>query len=861
MSNVEKLKKKAAEFEAKRQIDKAISTYLELFRVWDNGDITDVDVALYNRVGDLLLREGNVGDAMSVWEKAVDYYGEAGFHNNAIALCNKILRSSPGRSSIYYKLGKISAQKGFRGDAKKNYLEYADRMQKSNNMDEAFRALKEFADLCPDEEDIRQMLADQLSKAGRNAEAVEQLQLLYERLEGVGDQAAAEATLERIKAIDPNAEAKKSGPRRSAESSGLVFLDLDAPVARTSRKSVGMPGKSAPAAPPPTAPPPAPPPRVSAPKAAPPPPPPPRASAPKAEPPRPSHGKGAPTPGNIPLIDLDDAPTVAPVEGLEVAPPPPEPEATPLSPDVMFGASFGTDVADDGGAPPLAGLETGATFEGATGPGGRVSASLSSPDDVSFGTVDVGDTTLGESSALDIIEPTPTESLPPLRLDRATVPMPAQPADAIPDPMPEVSLGSEVTSETPTGAPVFQDAGLLPLDIDGLGSDTPLGTPTVETPAQAAPVVDEASEPRRAVRSTMSVLAQSVDALRVRLSGDERNWQLHRELGEALLEDGDREGGLAELEAAMLGFEGDDDLESARSLTDEIIRLNPHSIRHHQKRVEYAVRMGDRARLIEAYIELADALFTEGQADKARAVYQRVLELAPDDARALAALATFGEEPVAPPPVEPRRPTHAKRYTAATPMEAFPNVVPPPPRQPVEDSGYIDLEDWLKEDEAPKSTRMIVEEKEPSGDEDADFNDMLRKFKQGVAENVDEEDHESHYDLGVAYKEMGLVEEAIAEFQKALRGTQNRVRAYEALGQCFVEKGQDAVAVTILQRALGEPGASDEQLVGVLYLLGGAFETLGQPVEAVRHYQRIFAVDIKFRDVQKRMRALESAAR
>ena len=152
---VEKLKKKAAEFEAKRQTDRAIATYLEIFRIWDSGDNDDVDVPLYNRVGDMLIRAGNVGDAMSVWEKAVDYYGDRGFHNNAIALCNKILRNSPGRTSVYYKLGKMSAQKGFNGEAKKNYLEYADRMKKANNIDEAFRALKEFADLCPDDNDIR----------------------------------------------------------------------------------------------------------------------------------------------------------------------------------------------------------------------------------------------------------------------------------------------------------------------------------------------------------------------------------------------------------------------------------------------------------------------------------------------------------------------------------------------------------------------------------------------------------------------------------------------------------------------------------------------------------------------------------
>jgi tetratricopeptide (TPR) repeat protein len=154
---------------------------------------------------------------------------------------------------------------------------------------------------------------------------------------------------------------------------------------------------------------------------------------------------------------------------------------------------------------------------------------------------------------------------------------------------------------------------------------------------------------------------------------------------------------------------------------------------------------------------------------------------------------------------------------------------------------------------------MVVEEKEPTGDEDADFQDMLRKFKQGVAQNVEEEDHESHYDLGVAYKEMGLLDEAIAEFQKALRGAQLRVRTYEALGMCFLEKGQLPVALTILQRALAEPGAGDEQLVGVLYLLGYVSEGLKKPAEAKAYYERVFAVDIQFRDVGDRLSAVEAS--
>jgi tetratricopeptide (TPR) repeat protein len=317
----------------------------------------------------------------------------------------------------------------------------------------------------------------------------------------------------------------------------------------------------------------------------------------------------------------------------------------------------------------------------------------------------------------------------------------------------------------------------------------------------------------------------------------------------------------------MLGYERSDDLETAGSVADEIIRLDPNSVRHHQKRVEYAFRTNDKPRLVEAYLQLADSLFKSGQEDKSRAVYQRVLDLAPDDIRAQAALTAFPEEAApAPPPkkeAKKEKPGAApppKRYTAEMKRTSIAAEKPAEPAAERPDDAFVNLGDWLRDD-APKDTRMVVEEKEPTGDEQADFADMLKKFKQGVAENVDAEDYQSHYDLAIAFKEMGLLDEAIAGFQKALGSKTNRLPTYEALGECFLEKGQSKMAAAILNRALTEVETSDDHLVGVLYLLGRAAEEQGQGQQALEFYQRVFVIDIQFKDVADRMSALDQAAR
>jgi len=854
MSNVAKLKKKAADFELKKDFAKALAVYVELL---DNFDqyAAELDVSLFNRVGDLMLRQGNVADAVDYYERAVVRYVDGGFYNNAIALCNKILRHSPGRASVYYTLGKISAHKGFTTDAKQNFLEYADRMQKAGNLDEAFRSLEEFADLCPGQDDIRLMLADQLSKLDRKEEAVEQLQILWSKFNAEGKQGEAHAVYERMKAIDPAAKPREQEGTRSARAGDLVFLDL---------------GESAPK------------PRPAPPAGAPPRKQPPRAPAPAAV-------------ADLPLLESDDED--------EAEPPPPVPPPNlgrggagrPVAPPPTLAPEPEPEV-DTRAAAPLAGFET---------------TSLDAPSEQA---------TDFAPPALDL-EPTAFEEKPPPRppsiieqeasasllpehdllegdpVEEESHAPPPEIANDVPsfdsgsnDPMEftishdssslnvDISPNEELSSEgafwqqnagSDFGSTLAGDIGEVPplLRSDAIGLDDPLaamdgsrdngGPPLLDLdPSLGIEDLPPIPQGPASLRPKTISAEHSVETLHASVEADPENWSLRRELAEKMLESGDREGGIRELEAAMMGAERANELVLASSLAEEIARLAPDTVRFHQKRVEYAFRTNDKLRLIEAYLALAGALLNAQQSEKARAVYQRVLDLAPDDIRAQAALESIKIEPVAPEPPAPVRKQPA-RGPLASPVRT--RNADPEPRPG--DGGFVNLGELLRVEDGPKSTRMIVNEEEPTGDEEADFADMLKKFKQGIAETVSQEDYQSHYDLGVAFKEMGLVDEAIAEFQKALKAPSNRLPTYEALGVCFIEKEQYAIASTVLARALGEGGYSDEELIGVLYLCGRAAQALNHPEEALGYYQRVFVVDIEFRDVVERISEVERVAR
>src|SRR5438132_505043 len=252
--------------------------------------------------------------------------------------------------------------------------------------------------------------------------------------------------------------------------------------------------------------------------------------------------------------------------------------------------------------------------------------------------------------------------------------------------------------------------------------------------------------------------------------------------GSPKVEAGERERGVEELDLATTGFETRGNLRQAQDLVDEILRLDPNSVRHRQKQVEFAFKSGDKAKLIDAYVELADTLLRSDLPDKARAVYKRVAEHDPANERAKAALAMLA--PVATPPPEPPAEPKAKgRDTEG--RTAARDAKMTVRDEAVEAGDFVDLSAMILEEDLPvRDTRMKVADEEPTGDEERDFQEMLARFKQGIDENIDEGDFQSHYDLGVAFKEMGLLDEAIAELQKALRSPDGKLRSSEALGVC-----------------------------------------------------------------------------
>jgi tetratricopeptide (TPR) repeat protein len=155
----------------------------------------------------------------------------------------------------------------------------------------------------------------------------------------------------------------------------------------------------------------------------------------------------------------------------------------------------------------------------------------------------------------------------------------------------------------------------------------------------------------------------------------------------------------------------------------------------------------------------------------------------------------------------------------------------------------------------------------PSG-ESGPLKEVFDEFRAELGEmGAEDEDLETHYNLGIAFREMGLLEEAISEFQKVAKAT-DRGRAFRYTMQCctllglaFMEQGQPAIAAIWYERALQTPGNDPESTLALRYDLGVAQESAGEPVAALKSFSQVYAMNIDYRDVAERIAALQKPIR
>jgi tetratricopeptide (TPR) repeat protein len=140
------------------------------------------------------------------------------------------------------------------------------------------------------------------------------------------------------------------------------------------------------------------------------------------------------------------------------------------------------------------------------------------------------------------------------------------------------------------------------------------------------------------------------------------------------------------------------------------------------------------------------------------------------------------------------------------------------------------------------------------------IDDLRNELGLDEVDSSADSDYDTHYHTAVAYQEMGLLDEAVREYQDAVALVQPNdpsrrfFHCANLLGHCFMQKAMPHLALKWYQRALETPGLSDEEKQGIWYELASAYEAEGDVENAGRYFEQVYAENIDFRDVSDRVK-------
>ena len=137
------------------------------------------------------------------------------------------------------------------------------------------------------------------------------------------------------------------------------------------------------------------------------------------------------------------------------------------------------------------------------------------------------------------------------------------------------------------------------------------------------------------------------------------------------------------------------------------------------------------------------------------------------------------------------------------------------------------------------------------------FESIFRDFKKGVSATLGHGDYDTRYDLGIAYREMGLFEDAIGEFKICLEAPNRRFDSLYLMGLCARDLTRYGDAVHHLEQALALPDLPSDRLAGVFFDLAIAQSLAGDRERARANMRRVIELDPRFPKAAERLAEFE----
>ena len=268
----------------------------------------------------------------------------------------------------------------------------------------------------------------------------------------------------------------------------------------------------------------------------------------------------------------------------------------------------------------------------------------------------------------------------------------------------------------------------------------------------------------------------------------------------------------------------ENNFEKAIKVFKKIVELKPVELRPRQKLIEISLKREDMEGAAEWNLDLGRCLYKKGAIKEAEKAFSRAIELTSNKKKFKDSVQEIKGEK--------RELEDIKVVTQS-----------------------ISLGELLEEEEKKSTKFKIAEGVEV--EEPVTFEDLLEEFKEGVLENIEDKDFNSHYDLGITYKEMGLIDEAVIEFEKASKGDELKLKSNEMLALCFIEKGELDEAEKLIKEALLSEGHKEIEFLGLQYNLAQIYMHTNKGKEAAELFRKVTKVDKTFKDVASKLKELE----
>ena len=820
--NREKVLEVAEKLIARGKVDAAIQEYRKLLA--DNPK----DIALLNRVGDLYVRISRNDEAVRLFLQLAARYSEDGFFVKAIAIYKKILKFDPTRLVVYEKLADLYHKQGLANEARAQYEVLVDYHHKHADPRSAAGVLEKMAELDADDPKPRARLAEIYHQLGDREHELREYRTLAELMMKHGRWDEAAQVYGRALAVAPDdlsfvtdaVLGLKDAGQVGAAAKLLAIAVEKNPQAERIARLAGLSRE-------------------------------PRAAG------------QAP-----PAAKLDT--TSAGLRVRDVAPPPPELELRPPeppAPEQALEPEFIVELPDEG----LPSTEVRPTEE----------MLRRSPESPWFAAEEF------------VLEIEGVEAEAPLAPEAAAPPAPAAPAP------PEIDWSFEAEPELEIELPVLPEVepAVAPRDEAPPPAEPAPPAPPVSVPFEVGLDLEELERTAYEVapvevpvgRRLADLLAEAEvfrkyglrekahDRIREILHHEPQHLEAMALLVALLLEEGKHDKALARAQQLAGMVSGRAEAETLWPGVEQKLAKAGYRIEAGQPVAPPApkkVRKDSVAALLEDLVGLT------GEPKKAR----------PAARKAGAAAPAVPETRPAPPPPPARRPAPAPPAVPAPPPPAAqapppaagadeglgwleepkartpappPLSAPPPAAAPArpsadeklfeDEEGFFDLAAELEEE---LSKEELLAATGPLGREEPSLEEIVEGFKKGVAESLSAEDYDTHFNLGIAYREMGLIDEAIGEFQLAAKDAKYLIDCCSLLGGCFLDKGLPELAVKWFRKGLEVPDLPEEATLGLLYDLGNLYLTTGERERALKTFVEIYGINSNYRDVVAKLEEL-----